>query len=372
MIKHRALDIAPNPYQKTIDEVITLMNKELRLRGLPSGLRCPYFLRVSITGACNFKCFYCDPRGGFSADNDMSSPAWIRLLAAGSVLGITSIHWTGGEPTMRRDMNHLIDAARQLGYEDQAMTTNGAALFPRLLEYNNAGLNRINLSIDTLRAEKFESITGRPVNFFHSVQQSLEHAPSYFIPAKLNFIVSRTSFDEIEAVIEFAQNKGYILRLVELLNRGPAYQVGNLPVVSVSALSKGKSWSSEHVSKREIVEMLATLGTVTPDANVPGHNGHAEYCSVSGLKLPIGIVAPHSAHYACTRLKCHKIRVSPSGYGTHCTNWSSRGKDLQSEEFSKLVDDVATLIERKDRWRANPNEFPEVRLPDYDKFRFAR
>jgi molybdenum cofactor biosynthesis enzyme MoaA len=166
----------------------------------------------------------------------------------------------------------------------------------------------------------------------------------------------------------YDSEKGYILRLIELMNRGPAYQGG----VSLSTLSKRATWDSEHVGKQEILDVLQARGTTSPITNVQGHNGHVEYFNVSGLKIPIGIVAQHSSNYACTRGRCHKIRVSPDGYGTHCTNWCSGGKDLHDDNVSKLVDDVAVLIGRKDKWRANPDEFPLVRAPNYDKFRFAR
>src|ERR1700722_4639656 len=123
------------------------------------------YLRISVTDKCNLRCVYCMPESGLPwlhRDEILSYEEIARIARAAAMVGVRSLRLTGGEPLLRRDLSHLVAALSESpGIEDIALSTNGLLLENQIVALAAAGLRRINLSLDTLRADRFETIARR-------------------------------------------------------------------------------------------------------------------------------------------------------------------------------------------------------------------
>lgn len=178
------------------------------------------YLRVSLTDRCNFRCVYCMPEEGAevcSKDELLSVSEFESILRAASSLGVSKVRLTGGEPTARGDLIPLLESIRPLGFQDLSLTTNGFYL-PRLAGgLAKAGLNRVNISLDTLRADRFARIARR--GDLGSVLEGLNAAEAAGLrPIKINCVVLR-GYNEDEA-IDFAKltlERDWHVRFLEVM-----------------------------------------------------------------------------------------------------------------------------------------------------------
>ena len=188
-------------------------------------------LRISITDACNFACIYChregiEPGPSGRQERQMKPEELGRIARVAVQLGITKLKLTGGEPTLRPD---VVDVVAELGavegVEDLSMTTNGSRLADLAHELAEAGLNRVNISLDTLRPERFKLITGR--DCLDDVLAGVEAALDAGLrPVKLNMVLLRgVNDDEVWDLLAFAREKGAILQVIELV-RAPGMPEG--------------------------------------------------------------------------------------------------------------------------------------------------
>lgn len=174
-------------------------------------------LRISVTDECNLNCFYCH-REGCPASQLLMSPQEIGQIAElAAKLGMKRIKLTGGEPLMRKDIVEIVAEIAKAPVEEISLTTNGTLLSQYAKELARAGLKRVNISLDTLKPEKFLRITGS--DMLEEVLRGVESAVNAGLnPVKLNMVVlSGINDDEIEDMISFASKHGAILQLIELL-----------------------------------------------------------------------------------------------------------------------------------------------------------
>ena len=193
-----------------------------------------YDLRISLTEKCNLRCQYCMPVNGVPLTPDarlLTAEELRRLSRLFVSLGVTKIRLTGGEPTIRRDLPDILKHLRSLegeGLSSLAMTTNGVALTKRKVEeLANAGLNRVNISLDTLDPAKFESLARRPREWHPRVREAIAHAAHRIGPlggvgpearVKVNVVLMRgTNDDEIEDFVDFARNNRVDVRFIEYM-----------------------------------------------------------------------------------------------------------------------------------------------------------
>src|ERR1700686_5728210 len=177
-------------------------------------------LRISVTDRCNFRCVYCrsaDPEIYRDHDEILSWLELYRLAGIFKPLGIRKLRVTGGEPLVRPGVEEFISHLRNLGVEDISMTTNGHLLSERCARLVSAGLQRINISLDSLDAAKFEKITR--TKSFSTVMHGIEVAQnSSLAPAKINAVLVRgINDDEVEAFAGFARERGVIMRFIEFM-----------------------------------------------------------------------------------------------------------------------------------------------------------
>jgi len=251
------------------------------------------YLRISVTDRCNLRCIYCMPPEGVHqiSHSEILSYEEIRtVVRAVTELGINKIRLTGGEPLVRADLPDLIKMISQVeGIEELSLTTNGTFLKMHALELKQAGLSRVNVSLDTLKPDKFRYITR--LGELKTVLEGIEAAKEAgFEPVKINTVIMRGINDD--EVLDFARmtyEDGWHVRFIELM-----------PFKGVA----------EFVPSVELQQQISLLGKLEPCASITG-NGPAIYYRLAGAKGTVGFIAPHTDPSFCSR--CNRMRLTPDG-----------------------------------------------------------
>jgi cyclic pyranopterin phosphate synthase len=287
-------------------------------------------LRISLTDRCNFRCFYCLPHG---------EPAWAkketlltfeeiaRLAGIFVSLGIEKIRLTGGEPLIRRDVPVLVEklAALRPQLSDIALTTNGFDFVRHADALKNAGLGRVTFSLDTLRRERFEEITG--VDALGRVVEAIEYAKRIGLePVKVNAVIVRgRNDDEIADLARFAREHGVAFRFIEYM-----------------PLDSGHGWDRNHVvSGREIREAIEAEFPLVLKETSRGSGTSWRYGFADGSPGELGIIAPVTEIFCG---QCSRIRLTADGQIRTCL-FSNREHDLRGVLRSGATDnEIADFI----------------------------
>jgi cyclic pyranopterin phosphate synthase len=251
------------------------------------------YLRISVTDRCNLRCLYCMPPEGVPqiSHNEILTYEEIRtVVRAAAELGINKIRLTGGEPLVRAELPKLIKMLSRIeGIQELSLTTNGTFLKNYALELKQAGLSRINVSLDTLKADKFQYITrlGKLKNVLEGIKAAKKVG---FQPVKINTVVMRgINDDEILDFARMTYKDGWHVRFIELM-----------PFKGVA----------EFVPSIELRQHISLLGKLEPSAFIAG-NGPAMYYRLAGAKGTIGFISPLTETSFCSR--CNRMRLTPDG-----------------------------------------------------------
>jgi cyclic pyranopterin phosphate synthase len=251
------------------------------------------YLRISVTDRCNLRCIYCMPPEGVPqiSHSEVLSYEEIRtVVRAAAELGICKIRLTGGEPLVRAELSNLIRMLSQIeGIEELSLTTNGTFLKKYALELKQAGLSRVNVSLDTLKTDKFRYITR--LGELNTVLEGIEAAKEAgFEPVKINTVVMRgINDDEILDFARITYEDGWHVRFIELM-----------PFKGVA----------EFVPSIELRQHISLLGKLESCAPVTG-NGPATYYRLAGAKGTIAFISPLTETSFCSR--CNRMRLTPDG-----------------------------------------------------------
>ncbi|MBC7234753.1 MAG: GTP 3',8-cyclase MoaA [Chloroflexi bacterium] len=255
------------------------------------------YLRISVTDRCNLRCVYCMPEKGvpaFSHDEVLRYEEIERVAHIAVGLGIVHLRLTGGEPLVRKGIVDLVAMlARIPGLESLAMTTNGTLLAPMAHSLRQAGLQRVNISLDTLRPERFRAITRRGELADALAGIEAAHAAG-LEPVKINVVPIRGLNDD--EVVDFARltlDQGWHVRFIEWMPLGE------------SAYSAREGLVSGPELRRRIEE---TFGPLAP-AEVEG-NGPARVWRIAGASGTIGLISALSEHFCHT---CNRLRLTSTG-----------------------------------------------------------
>ncbi len=253
------------------------------------------YVRLSVTDRCDLRCFYCLP-GDY---RDFSEPdEWLtfaeieRVIGAFVSLGVRRVRVTGGEPLVRKNLPELAgNLARIPGLLDLSLSTNAVGMSRHAAALRTAGISRINVSLDSLRAERFKQITKGNLD---KVIAGLMAAKSCgFSPIKINMVVMKgVNDDEIEDMVEFCIEHDFTLRLIETMPMGDT----------------GRSAASYYVDLQDVKARLAARYDLIPGV-MPG-GGPARYVQVAGTDLRIGFITPISQHFCET---CNRVRLAVDG-----------------------------------------------------------
>ena len=254
------------------------------------------YLRISITDRCNLRCLYCVPEGRIPKlghTDILSYEEILRLVNIGTQLGIRKVRITGGEPLVRKGAVELLGRLTQIEkLEDVSLTTNGVLLAPNARRIFDAGIRRINISLDSLDPKKYAQITGydRFEQVWAGIQRALEIG---FTPIKINVVAMRgINDDEIMAFGKLTLDHPFHVRFIEYM------PIGN-----------SRASSRDQILTPEIQERIATIGELIPVGN--GKNdGPARRYRIAGAQGEVGFISALSHHF-CSR--CNRLRLTADG-----------------------------------------------------------
>lgn len=309
-------------------------------------------LRVSLTDRCNFRCFYCLPHGEppIAPKEQMLSYEEIEYLADIFVsLGIEKIRLTGGEPMMRRDIETIIRklSALKPRLHDLALTTNGYFLPGRAADLKAAGLDRITVSIDSLKRDVFKQMTG--VDVLERVLEGIEAAKrAKLTPIKINAVIVRGhNEDEVADFAQFAREHDIWMRFIEFM-----------------PLDSGHEWSrADVVSGREILQRIEERFSLVPVKVSRGSETSSRYRFRDGAPGEIGIIAPVTEPFCGA---CSRIRLTADGQIRTClfstVEHSVRDVVRSGATRTEIIEYIeAVVLKKEPRHYINDPEFVQPR-----------
>ena len=270
------------------------------------------YLRISITDRCNLRCLYCAPDGRIpklSHKEILSLEEILRLVDIGIRLGIRKVRITGGEPLVRNGAIDLLSRLTRLPQlQDVSLTTNGVLLETNAERIFNAGIRRINISLDTLNREKYAHITG--YDQFEQVWEGIQKAHALgFAPIKINAVAMRgINDDEIVDLAKLSLDNPFHIRFIEYM------PIGN-----------SRSTTTDQLLTPEIQERIRALGELIP-LDSGRNDGPAQRYRIAGSKGEVGFISALSHHF-CSR--CNRLRLTADGKLRAC---------LLSDQFIPLKD----------------------------------
>ncbi|MEW5787437.1 MAG: GTP 3',8-cyclase MoaA [Pseudomonadota bacterium] len=251
------------------------------------------YLRLSVTDRCDLRCAYCIPEGfkGFEEpEHWLDFDELERLIRVFAGLGLKRLRLTGGEPLLRRN---IVDLCRRVsaipGIEDLSLSTNATQLAAMAGDLKAAGVTRLNVSLDSLRPEGVEKINGRPV--LDKILAGLEAARATgFQPIKINMVVMRENAAEIDAMVAYCMERGFVLRLIEVMPMGDtARKMGYVDLQPVKA---------------GLQHRFGLIDTVLRGG------GPARYLGTPDGRFTVGFITPISQHFCAT---CNRVRLTVDG-----------------------------------------------------------
>ncbi len=300
-------------------------------------------LRISVTDRCNYRCQYCMPLDEYD---------WIdktellrfeeieRLAGLFLRLGVEKLRITGGEPLVRKDLEQLIGKLSVLpGLKDLSLTTNGSFLAQKAVGLKEAGLSRINVSLDTLDPEKFKRITKRGT--LEAVLEGIEAAKQAgLVPLKINAVVVRgVNDDEILELTRFSRDNGLLLRFIEYMDVGNA-----------------NTWSLEKtVTKREILDVIQSHFPLREIGRRDLRAPAVDYEFIDG-KGQVGVIGSVTESFCSS---CTRARLTADGKLVTCL-FASSGHDLKSL-LRKGAGDAEILEAITSIWSRRVDRYSDLR-----------
>ena len=292
-------------------------------------------LRVSLTDRCNLRCTYCMPAEGLAwlpGEDLLTVEELTRLLRlAVTRLGITSIRFTGGEPLLYRRLEDVVAATAALAPRPEiALTTNGVGLAGRAQALAEAGLDRVNVSLDSLDRVRFAAITRR--DRLNGVLDGLAAASAAGLgPIKVNAVLDPVSgLQDAGELLEFCVNHGYQLRVIEQM-----------------PLDAEHRWTRESALTADaIVEALSARFELTPDPS-PRGSAPAKLWLVNGGPATVGVIASVSEAFCAA---CDRTRLTADGQVRNCL-FATEESDLRGPLRAGAGDDDLELAWRAAMWR---------------------
>jgi GTP 3',8-cyclase len=271
-------------------------------------------LRIGLTSRCNIRCQYCLPAGPQGVITQATFDELTEVLRAAYEVGIRRVHYTGGEPTVRRDFLDILAAARDIGFTQQIVTTNGYRLHRIIDKAAENGLTRAIISLDTL--DEQQNLFMTRASFFSETVRSIESAVAT-LPTltKISCVTMRSTLNELPRFVEYAKainSRGQEGRLAIKLNQF-------FPSNPAQLSDEGEEfWHREFVDEDVILEALAQAGELKliPRSSVEGDNPSYNYYEIGDTGVMVAVLAMFSWDYPCGG--CHKLRISPQGLATIC------------------------------------------------------
>ena len=314
----------------------------------PFGRRIEY-VRLSVTDKCNLRCFYCMPEGF----KDFEQPDhWLtfneieRVIKAFTELGVDRVRITGGEPLVRKNIAELSQRLTMLpGLNDLSLSTNASLLTKQATDLFDAGVSRVNISLDTLNPERFKNITGSELQPVLDGLMAAKQAG--FKPIKINMVAMKgINDDEFEDMIEFCIEHDFTLRFIETMPMGATRDDATDHYLDLQTVKKKLSKKFEFI------------------AGVMPGGGPARYVRVKNTDLRIGFITPISQHFCET---CNRVRISVDGTLYLCLGQDDKVElrpllrsGINDDQLKKVLIDAIELKPEKHEFKDKPDQI--VRL----------
>lgn len=285
------------------------------------------YLRISVTDRCNLRCCYCMPEGvqDVGMKNILTFEEIWEIVRTGVSLGITHIRITGGEPLVRKGCVNLIRGIREIpGVETITMTTNGVLLGNYAKQLKEAGVDGVNISLDTLDPEEFFKITGK--RELQEVLAGIRAAKTAGLPVKLN-AVNRKELDPIP-LVRYAQEENLPIRFIEMMPVGYGKKYVGRSNEELRETLEAVCGKAECMTNRE---ELSRMGS-----------GPAVYYQFSDLKVPVGFISAIHGKFCDT---CNRVRLTAEGYLKLCLCYDE-GEDLRRVLREGEKENLRTIMEQ--------------------------
>lgn len=268
-----------------------------KMTGISDSFQRPInYLRISVTDRCNLRCVYCMPEEGITQISHYDLLTYeeiLTLVKAAAELGINKVRLTGGEPLVRAALPDLVEMIAEIDtIKDISLTTNGILLAKYATELKEAGLDRVNVSLDSLKPERFRQITrcGNLEDTLNGIKAAEEAGLN---PVKINMVVmTGVNDDEITDFARKTVTEGWNVRFIEQM--------------PVSAPGEG---AAKLFSARDMKKRIETLGKLEPFKMTTG-NGPAKYYKLPGANGTIGFITPVTEHFC---FDCNRLRLTADG-----------------------------------------------------------
>ncbi|QOS79790.1 GTP 3',8-cyclase MoaA [Paenibacillus sp. JNUCC31] len=264
------------------------------------------YLRISVTDRCNLRCVYCMPEEGMQfepTERILSYEEITSIVKTLAPLGIRKLRLTGGEPLVRKGLDQLIAMLSAIpGIEDIALTTNGIYLAAYADLLKAAGLTRVNISLDSLKPDRFASITrgGKLQRVLEGIRASQKAG---FHPIKLNVVLMKgVNEDEVQDFLQMTREEPIHIRFIEYMPIGES----------------GEIWKSGYMPLEHVLETCGALWEYESCAEIYG-NGPADSYRIRGAAGTFGLIHPVSSHFCGN---CNRLRLTADGNIKPCLYWS--------------------------------------------------
>ncbi len=292
-------------------------------------------LRISVTDRCNLRCVYCMPEVGMTfqpREALLTFEEMVRVARVARALGVTALRLTGGEPLVRKNLPTLVRQLSALGFQDLALTTNAMLLTPMVASLKEAGLKRVNISCDSLKPERFNSIRRR--GDLKTVLEAMDAAEAEGLtPLKLNVVILRgQNDDEILDFAAFARDTGRVVRFIEFMPLD----------------AQGRWDNSQLMAGSEIFERISArwpLEAIDHDSSAPAER----FAFVDG-RGEIGLISSVTQPFCGT---CNRLRLTADGAVRNCL-FSDDEHSLRDLMRQGADDEVIALALRRAVWEKYP------------------
>ena len=306
------------------------------------------YMRISVIDSCNLNCYYCNPQDNnkkCQAINTLSVKKVLCIVRAATRIGITHFRLTGGEPLLHPQMDEMVSQIKKIpGVRSVSLTTNAVLLAQHAKQLKEAGIDSINVSLDTIDASEYEHITKKPL--LHKVEHGIDAAIECGIRVKINVVL--TPQTDVVALTRYASKKGTDIRFIEMMPVGEGHTNGVEPYKKViCTLSKLYGEPC-----RINTEKTKEINSGNDKRKIPD-NGPAEYYIFPELGIRVGLIQAIHGKFCDT---CNRIRVTADGRLMPCLG-SSVTMDLvpDSCEFTDdLEKDFVIVQALKDAIKAKP------------------
>ena len=275
----------------------------------PRSLSSVKLLRISVTDRCNLRCIYCMPEGGvdFHDRDELLTPEDFAAVAAAALrAGIRHLKITGGEPTVRRDILDIVARLAALGPDDLSLTTNGMQLARLARPLREAGVDRLTLSLDTLRADRFASITGGGnISIFRrGLEAALEAG---FEKIKINTVVIRgVNDDEVVDLAALSIEHPWTIRFIEYMPLGDSQVIAR-------HLDPAEATLDNEIVKRRLIQRFGALEPVRRETE--SGVGPANVFRLPAARGRVGFISAMSKPFCET---CNRLRLTATGELRSC------------------------------------------------------